>query len=86
MNSLLLSLEVVAAAADGPVSASDLCERFGVSVPTLKRAIAEARHLGADVYSLRAGAGWGYVLGNEPAVRARLARWLDLERSRSLVG
>jgi len=85
-SELLMTLELVEALRlGGPRSTRDLCHCFGVSVATLKRRIDDARHLGAAVESVKSGHAWVYHLGNGPAVAARLARWLQLEQSRSLV-
>jgi hypothetical protein len=69
----------------GPLSAQGLCDVFGCSVATLKRRLDDARQLGAHVESIRQGGGWVYHVGNADAIRARLYRWLALERERSLV-
>jgi len=84
-SELLQTLELLAHLQAGPSSAGDLCGVSACSVATLKRRLADARHLGAHVESLKIGTRWVYHLANQAAVSARLARWLDLERTRSLV-
>jgi predicted DNA-binding transcriptional regulator YafY len=59
--------------------AEDLAEKFGVSVPTIKRDIAELRHLGADIISDRNN---GYRLMNWESIRERVRTWRELERDR----
>lgn len=70
---LLLALEL--AASDRPIKGRELVERAGWSSATVKRRVAEARHLGMPVRS----SGRGYELGwsgwNVDLVR----RWLELE-------
>lgn len=62
-----------------------LVERAGCSPATVKRCIAELRHLGCQVVSRCDSGGWVYRLENAEAVQARLVRWIELEQSRSLV-
>lgn len=82
----LTTLEVIDAIGSGRlVSSAALARHFGCSVATIKRRVMDARHLGAHIESVKVGSGWLYHLANESAVRARLARWLELERARSLV-
>lgn len=84
-NPLLTTLEIVAALGDSPMTAVELQAQFGdMSIATLKRHIAEARLLGADIESVKSGKSWNYHLNNKADVRVRLARWLELERSRDL--
>jgi predicted DNA-binding transcriptional regulator YafY len=84
MNSLLTTLEIISALTVDSASASELQATFGVSIATLKRHIAEARDLGADILSIKSGKTWTYSLQNSHQVRARLNRWIELERSRDL--
>lgn len=70
---------------DQDLSADALFSRAGVSVATLKRYLAELRHVGCQIVSRREVAGWVYRLENAEAVRVILLRWLDLERRRTLV-
>jgi len=83
-SDLLITLEIVDACRT-PRSAAALCAEFGLSVATLKRRLADVRNMGAHIESVKIGARWVYHLANEPMVSARLARWIELERSRSLV-
>ena len=86
-SDLLLTLQIVARLETmGVLGAADLCVWFGLSVATLKRRLADARHLGAVIESSRAESGaWVYRLCNPRAVRERLYQWLELESARSLV-
>lgn len=62
-----------------------LVQRAGCSPATLKRYLAELRHLGCQVVSRRESGGWVYRLENPEAVQVRLVRWIELERSRTLL-
>jgi predicted DNA-binding transcriptional regulator YafY len=59
--------------------AEDLAEVTGASVPTIKRDIAELRHLGALIISDRNN---GYRLMNWERIRTTVRRWRELERDR----
>jgi predicted DNA-binding transcriptional regulator YafY len=61
--------------------AEDLAEKFGVSVPTIKRDIVELRRLGALIISDRNN---GYRLMNWESIRERVRTWRELERARDL--
>jgi predicted DNA-binding transcriptional regulator YafY len=69
----------------GACSSSTLETMHSVSVATLKRHIQEARSLGADIASLRAGKGWAFELKNGPVVMPLCKKWIELERNRSLI-
>jgi predicted DNA-binding transcriptional regulator YafY len=84
-NPLLTTLEIVAALGDSPATAAELQAQFGgMSIATLKRHIAESRLLGADIESVKFGKSWTYQLNNKADIRVRLARWIDLEKTRDL--
>jgi hypothetical protein len=58
----------------------------GASERTVKRRIGEARRLEACIESVRKKDGrYEFRLKNKTAVQSRTMRWLDLERSRSLI-
>lgn len=84
---LLLTLEVAETMLEpmSEWSAVDLCQRHGVSVATLKRYIADLRHMGARI-TVRGGGKnpWFYRLDNADAVTNTLKAWLRLERARDL--
>jgi hypothetical protein len=86
MNSpLLTTLEIAFTLTIQSASAAELQAKFGgLSIATLKRHIAEARLLGADIESIKFGKSWCYVLKNKDAVRGRLHTWIELERTRDL--
>lgn len=86
MNSLLTTLEIISALAHKGATAADLQAQFGLSIATLKRHLAEARHLGASIESVKLGNVSTYLLKNRKEVSERLEKWLELERSRDLVG
>lgn len=69
----------------GDRSADHLAKLVGVSPATLKRYLADLRHLGCEIVSRRESGGWVYRLENGDAVQVRMLRWLDLERKRTLV-
>lgn len=81
MNSHREMLEMMARILAGPVPAKSLIAFVG-SDRTMKRYIAEARHLGADVQAVRAGRTWAYVCLNADKVRPVVLAWLERERQR----
>ena len=84
MNPLLTTLEIISALSGADATAAQLQTQFNLSIATLKRHIAEARHLGAKIESVKLGKVSTYTLRNSQEVTARLDRWLELERSRDL--
>lgn len=86
-NPLLQQLEIVerlAGAGYLGLSAARLCEDHGVSLATLKRHLAELRHLGARIESYGGGrCPWHYRLRNWPEIEKTVSTWLRLERARS---
>jgi biotin operon repressor len=84
-NPLLTTLQIMKALDGNPTSADDLCIAHGVSLATLKRHIAEARHLGAVIESRRKGKGWNYVFVNADACRRLMTIWLAREVERSVL-
>lgn len=77
---LLIGQELIGA--DRPTSY--LLNRSGVSPATVKRYVAELRHLGCEIVSRRTADGWTYRLENPDQVQARLLRWIELERTQDL--
>lgn len=84
MNPFLTTLEIIEALSSADATAAQLQTQFDLSIATLKRHIAEARHLGAKIESVKLGKVSTYTLRNGQEVTARLDRWLELERSRDL--
>lgn len=84
MNSLLTTLEIISVLSRRPMAAAELQSLFPVSIATLKRHLAEARELGANIESIKLGKSSTYVLRNAPQVAARLERWIELEKARNL--
>jgi biotin operon repressor len=79
-NALLRQLEIVSYLAQRTGAfAEELADWTGASVPTIKRDIAELRHLGADIISDRNN---GYRLMNWESIRTRVRKWRELERDR----
>jgi predicted DNA-binding transcriptional regulator YafY len=60
--------------------AEELADWTGTSIPTVKRDIAELRHLGALIISDRNN---GYRLMNRERIRTRVRQWRELERDRA---
>lgn len=86
-NPLLTTLEIISfirSVSPMGASAAELQAQFGISIATLKRHLAEARELGADIQSEKVQAVSRYVLRNHHEISLRLNRWLELERSRDL--
>ena len=87
-NPLLLTLKITQMIVNsGECSAEFLATHLGISDRTLKRHIAAARHLGADIKPFRAGRHWIYECTNRDDLlrSGKLQRWIDLEESRSLI-
>lgn len=85
-NSLLQTLNLVETLSRFDASAETLSRQLDVSPATLKRHLVEARAMGADIRSVRLGAGWVYELRNASAVMPRVSLWIDLEGKRDLLG
>jgi len=86
-NPLLTTLVIVReiATAQGSMGTADLVDRFGLSERSVKRYIAEARHLGADLQSRRASGRYVWHVDNWEQIRSRLTTWMELEQSRTLL-
>lgn len=84
MNSLLTTLEIISSLSRSPSTAAELQALFQISIATLKRHLAEARDLGADIESIKVGKASTYHLRNAAQVSKRLDRWIELERARDL--
>lgn len=86
MNSpLLTTLQIIASLGVHSATAAELQSRAGgIGIATLKRHIAEARLLGANIESIKFGKSWCYHLKNKDEVRARVHTWLELETARDL--
>lgn len=67
-----------------PLSTADLMSRYDVTERTVKRMIAEARHLGADIGSERRGRRYVWRVRNWPAIERITTRWIELEERRDL--
>ena len=85
MSELLKELLIAQALLGGERSARDLCYLVDASVATVKRYLADLRHMGCQIESVRGREGWKYRLGNGAAVQARLGRWIELEQGRTLL-
>jgi predicted DNA-binding transcriptional regulator YafY len=85
MNAHLETLLMIKTLSEyGDCSAATLQTMGKISPATLKRYIADARHLGANIVSIRSPAGVAYSLLNKAMVQPRLASWIELEQTRDL--
>lgn len=84
MNSLLTTLEITSYLSRKSATAAHLQTEFGVSIATLKRHLAEARELGAEIDSVKIENVSTYELRNYPLISKRLNRWIELEKARNL--
>lgn len=66
-------------------SADYLAQEVAVSIPTIRRYIADLRHWGCEIEAVRTPSGYAYRLANKSAVVDRLCTWLELEMNRNLV-
>lgn len=66
-------------------TAEELCRHFHISLATLKRSFAEARHLGAKIESYREGGTSYYRLKNWTACKQRVNTWMDLIEKNSVL-
>ena len=84
-NPLLQTLQVVFLLSRGPTSLKIISEQFDLGPATVKRYLADARLLGADIVSARVGGVFVYELRNWQAIKVLTLRWLELEQNRSLL-
>ena len=84
-NPLLTTLRIVRDIAEHAYSTAELCEKHGASDRQMKRYIAEARHLGANLQSTRVEGRYVWSCPNY-ADLTNLKKWIDLEERRSLIG
>lgn len=92
MTELGQILEMVEALIRQPRTNARLMDLMGVGYRTLKRRIAEARHLGVELSSRQMEVNEGGKLSgpyywevtNAAAIEPQLTRWLALERARKL--
>jgi biotin operon repressor len=83
-NPLLDTLEIIESLSVGNMTGPELSAKFDLSPATLKRSIAEARLIGAEILSVKKGPVWSYHLFNWGDCRERCLRWIELEKARSL--
>ena len=85
MSELGKTLQVVQLLNGADLSAVELCQALRVSVATLKRYVADARHMGARIESYGGGRNpWFYRLNNWDQISARVGVWSRLEAERDL--
>lgn len=85
MSDLLVTLNIVIKLSSSNVSVKELACEFSLSVPTIKRHLAEARHLGADIVSVKVGSSSSYRLLNWSQIQKRVITWHALEVGQSFV-
>lgn len=85
-NPLLQVLRLVETLSRFDANSETLGRQLDASPATVKRFIAEARLLGADIRSVRMNGGWVYELRNASSVMTRVNQWIDLEEKRDLRG
>lgn len=84
--SLLTTLKIIDLLTQEPKTIDHLVIATGESERTVKRCIAEARELGADIKAFRAGR-YEYRLTNKEAIeRGPFRAWLYAEQSRAYGG
>jgi len=69
----------------GPAPVGSIAAYLGVGPATVKRYIATARHMGADIVSVRAGGVFSFELRNWPACKTIVLKWIALEEARTFV-
>ncbi|MCA1791847.1 MAG: hypothetical protein LC667_18960 [Thioalkalivibrio sp.] len=87
-NPLHTTLLIVRDIIDHPYTTAELQARYDASDRQIKRYIAEARHLGADLHTERthSGSGGRYLWQCRNAADLKmLDTWIDLENRRSLI-
>lgn len=82
---LLQMLYLVRMLNTGPTSANTIAQGLQVSDSSVKRLIAEARSMGAEIRSYRSGEHHLYELRNPAHVMPTTRRWIDLEERQSLL-
>lgn len=85
MSELLKELLLARELMRGERSVGELCELVDASVATVKRYLADLRHMGCVIESVRGRKGWNYRLANGAAIAPRLGVWIRLEQERRLV-
>lgn len=84
-NPLLTTLEIIETLSRGDSTLLALGDQFDISPATVRRCIAEARLIGADIVSLKVGATWRFTLANWGDCKKLCLRWIELEKTRSIV-
>ena len=86
MNELGDMLKMLKSIVDGDGRAKDLTRDFGISVTTLRRRIADLRHLGVVIVPVRASGAktghWKYEVKNWEQVKPTVEKWSHLESER----
>jgi hypothetical protein len=89
MSELGDTLKTLKAIATGTGRTEDLTRDLGISVNTLRRRIADLRHLGAVITPVRASGAktgpWAYKVENWRQIRPMVNKWSRLEQDREQV-
>lgn len=86
-NPLLTTLHIIRSIGTWRPTATWLTDHYEISDRTLKRHLAEAQQLGADLRSVKRNDGhyhWECTNWERLEATGRLTRWIELEESRSL--
>jgi predicted DNA-binding transcriptional regulator YafY len=79
------TLKIIECLGESDFSSKALCEKFNISLATLKREISEARHLGAKIESYRSKNESLYRLKNWDACKKTTLRWIALQEKDSVL-
>ena len=89
MSELGKMLDTLKAIAAGTGRTEDLTNDLGISINTLRRRIADLRHLGADIVPVRASGAktgpWAYKVKNWSQIQQMVNKWSRLEKDREQV-
>lgn len=84
-NPFLTMLRIVKQLGHDDLSSDELQDLYKISPATLKRYIADGRHLGADIVVVQKQGKSYYRLDNYTACKKLLLRWIELEENRCLI-
>lgn len=82
---LLKTLYLIRCLGSGALSSAELRAGLDVSLATLNRHLAEARHMGAQIDAVQGNRSWVYTLRNWPECAHTVQTWIELEEARSVV-
>lgn len=79
---LYIALRLVQTIGTERLAAAELTVKLQCSIATLKRRMADARYIGADIVCERQGEQWLYGCRNWNEIARRLEYWLAIEAQR----